>query len=307
MKRLFFAVLGFAALASCHNKTNKKTLITPDSVSAVVENEIHKELYGNWVGDFVVDGKVSEEILEKIGEFPADFDYGPKINLTIKRITADTVIAQNVVKGNLRPLVGKMEENGNRIAFILDEPGDKKSDGRFEFRLNNDTLEGSWVAFDQGVNVKKRNFKLTKKQFVYNANLMLSNDEDGEPLIDWYASKKESRTVEDGDTTYTYINDLYRAASPAVFKLNGSKMKLTEGDLKNLKKLDLEIIRNTIFARHGFAFTKINVRQFFDPVDWYVPVSNDVTKELSKLERDNIAILTRFEKYATDNYDQFGR
>ncbi|MEJ5091234.1 YARHG domain-containing protein [Sphingobacterium faecium] len=307
MKRLFLAVLGFAALASCHNKTDKKSSIPPDSVSAVVENEIHKELYGNWVGDFTVDEKVSEEILQNKGEFPAGFDYSPKINLTIKRITADTVIGQNVVKGNLRPLVGKIEENGNLISFILDEPGDKKSDGRFEFKWNNDTLIGSWTAFDQGVNVKKRNFKLTKKQFVYNANLMLPNDDNSEPLIDWYASKKETRTVEDGDTTYTYINDLYRAASPAVFKLNGSKMKLTEGDLKNLKKLDLEIIRNTIFARHGYAFTKINVRQFFDPVDWYVPVSNDVTKDLSKLERDNIAILTRFEKYATDNYDQFGR
>jgi len=25
------------------------------------------------------------------------------------------------------------------------------------------------------------------------------------------------------------------------------------------------------------------------------------------LEKDNIALLTRFEKYATDNYDTFGR
>jgi len=273
----------------------------------MVENEIHPELYGNWVGDFTVDEKVSEEILEKQGEFPAEFDYSPKINLTIKRITADTVIAQNVVKGNLRPLVGKIEENGNLITFILDEPGDKKSDGRFEFKLNKDTLEGAWIAFDQSVNVKKRNFKLIKKQFVYNANLMLPNDENSEPLIDWYASKKETKTMADGDSTYTFINDLYRAASPVVYTLNASKTKLTEADLKNLKKLDLEIIRNTIFARHGYAFTKINVRQFFDPVDWYVPVSNDVTKELTQLERDNIALLTRFEKFATDNYDHFGR
>ncbi|QQD13816.1 YARHG domain-containing protein [Sphingobacterium sp. UDSM-2020] len=306
MKRLFYMALAFAMLTSCNSKTDKKS--SDQSVSgAMVENEIHPELYGNWVGDFTVDEKVSEEILEKQGEFPAEFDYSPKINLTIKRITADTVIAQNVVKGNLRPLVGKIEENGNLITFILDEPGDKKSDGRFEFKLNEDTLEGAWTAFDQSVNVKKRNFKLIKKQFVYNANLMLPNDENSEPLIDWYASKKETKTMADGDSTYTFINDLYRAASPVVYTLNASKTKLTEADLKNLKKLDLEIIRNTIFARHGYAFTRINVRQFFDPVDWYVPVSNDVTKELTQLERDNIALLTRFEKFATDNYDHFGR
>jgi hypothetical protein len=38
-----------------------------------------------------------------------------------------------------------------------------------------------------------------------------------------------------------------------------------------------------------------------------VPISSDVTKELSQLERGNIALLMRFEKYATDNYDHFGR
>lgn len=299
--------LAFAVLTSCNAKTDKKSSGQVDSAATIVENEIHPELYGNWVGDFTVDEKVSDAILEKQGEFPAEYDYSPKINLTIKRITPETVIAQNVVKGNLRPLVGKMEENGNVISFILDEPGDKKSDGRFEFKWNNDTLIGTWTAFDQSVNVKKRNFKLIKKQFVYNANLMLPNDEESEPLVDWYASKQETQTVADGDSTYTFISDLYRAASPVVFTLNASKTKLIEADVKNLKKLDLEIIRNTIFARHGYAFTKINVRQFFDPVDWYVPVSDDVTKELTPLERDNIALLTRFEKYATDNYDHFGR
>ncbi|UIR57031.1 YARHG domain-containing protein [Sphingobacterium sp. SRCM116780] len=307
MKRLYFVIFGLAVLISCHNKTEKKKTALNDTIATVIENEMHKELYGNWVGNFTVDGKIAERIVENLGEFPADFDYSPKINLTIKRITADTVIAQNVVKGNLRPLVGKMEENGNEISFILDEPGNKKSDGRFEFKLNKDTLTGSWTAFDQTVKVNKRNFKLTKKQFVYNPNLMLLNDDSGGDLIDWYNPKKEKQTIANGDSTYTYINNLYRTASPVVFTLNASKSRLTEAQLKNLKKLDLEIIRNTIFARHGYAFTKINVRQFFDPVDWYVPVSNDVTKELSQLERDNIALLTRFEKYATDNYEQFGR
>ena len=86
-----------------------------------------------------------------------------------------------------------------------------------------------------------------------------------------------------------------------------TKNKLQEIDVKNLKKLELEIIRNTIFARHGYTFKKKTYRQFFDPVAWYVPVSNDVSGSLSDLEKENITLLKRFEKYAIDNYDTFGR
>jgi len=268
-----------------------------------VEHEIRQELYGNWVGDFDVDGELYEQLALN-EELPVDFDYNPKINLSIKRITADTVIGQNIVKGNIRPLLGRMEENGGAVSFILDEPGDKKSDGRFEIKLKDDTLIGSWVAFDTGVKIKKRHFKLLKKQFAYNANLMLPSEAD---LVDWRSSERKEVADDNGDSTATYVNDFYRVASDAVFVINASKQKLTEAQLKNLKKLDLEIIRNTIFARHGYAFTKIGVRQFFDPVEWYVPISNDVTRELTPIEKDNIRLLQKFEKYAEDNYDYFGR
>ncbi|WP_400262734.1 hypothetical protein ACFX5U_05650 [Sphingobacterium sp. SG20118] len=46
---------------------------------------------------------------------------------------------------------------------------------------------------------------------------------------------------------------------------------------------------------------------FYNPVDWYMLIANDVSKELIPLERDNITILSRFEKYAMNNPDHFGR
>lgn len=304
MKRNIYLLLALSALIGCKDRTNKKAVEPKAKDSVVIEREAHQELYGNWVGDFVID----ENLLEDGAGLP-NTDYNPKINLTIKKITdKGNVFGQNVVKGNLRSLTGKLEGEGNAIQLLLDEPGDKKSDGRFEIKLRDDTLIGSWVAYDQSVKIKKRNFKLLKKQFAYNPNLMLNNqDEEYGTLVDWINSKKKEATDQDGDSTYTYVMEYYRSASPAVFSINASKQKLAEKDLKNLKKLDLEIIRNTIFARHGYAFTKPSIRQFFDPVDWYVPVSKDVSADLSPLEKDNIAILTRFEKYATDNYDTFGR
>lgn len=303
MKRLgLVSIVSLCILSACKDQKKVQSgLVGADSVR--VEHEIRQELYGNWVGDFDVDGELYEQLALN-EELPVDFDYNPKINLSIKRITADTVIGQNIVKGNIRPLLGRMEENGGAVSFILDEPGDKKSDGRFEIKLKDDTLIGSWVAFDTGVKIKKRHFKLLKKQFAYNANLMLPSEAD---LVDWRSSERKEVADDNGDSTATYVNDFYRVASDAVFVINASKQKLTEAQLKNLKKLDLEIIRNTIFARHGYAFTKIGVRQFFDPVEWYVPISNDVTRELTPIEKDNIRLLQKFEKYAEDNYDYFGR
>ncbi|WP_435524420.1 YARHG domain-containing protein [Chryseobacterium indoltheticum] len=69
----------------------------------------------------------------------------------------------------------------------------------------------------------------------------------------------------------------------------------------------MEIIKNAVFARHGYSFKKQTYRNFFEQTDWYIPVSNNVDSELSPMEKDNVALLNRFIKYAEDKYDSFGR
>ncbi len=71
-----------------------------------------------------------------------------KISIKIDRITADTVWAQSIVSGNQRPLIGKTSDQGNKISFILDEPGNRKDDGRFELFTRNDSLIGKWTAYN---------------------------------------------------------------------------------------------------------------------------------------------------------------
>jgi hypothetical protein len=125
--------------------------------------------------------------------------------------------------------------------------------------------------------------------------------------VDWYSTKIDStKEVIDGEEE-TYYDETYRSASDIITKLNASTTLLNESDLKNLKKLELEIIRNTIFARHGYTFKKKSFRQFFDPIDWYIPVTDNVSNKLTLLEKKNILLLNRFQKYAEDNYDSFGR
>ena len=54
-------------------------------------------------------------------------------------------------------------------------------------------------------------------------------------------------------------------------------------------------MRNYIFARHGYIFKSDDLRQYFRQYDWYTPISRNVTKELSKIERDNIKLIEAYE------------
>ncbi|MBB4108736.1 YARHG domain-containing protein [Pedobacter zeae] len=295
MKKILALVMIPLLMLSCRD--NKKTN-EQKKVIQVAQPEIHKELYGFWVGDFY-----SEEELEYDGDMT---DAVRKLNINIKKITTDTVIAQSVVSGNSRPLLGKLSDDGGKISFVLDEPGTEKYDGKFEITLVGDTLIGKWNAYRTELKWPERQFKLIKKAFAYNANLMLPSESS---YVDWSDHKMIKRvdTAEDGEIDTLEANPFYRSASDQIFKLNASTTVLKEEDVKNLRKLDLQIIKNTIFARHGYAFKKQTFRNFFDPVAWYVPVKSNVDHDLTPIENKNIKLLDRFTKYAEDNYDAFGR
>lgn len=279
-------------------ETSKDSLTTKND--SVVATEAHKEFYGIYMGDFAGKGMITSEDGEEY-----EGDIYKRIALKINRITKDSVYGQSIVDGNQRPFRGIFNESSK--SFILDEPGNDKTDGRFEVRLSNDSLTGNWSAFNKSaVKAPNKTLKLIKKEFVYNPNFMLNENND---LIDWENPKDfvEKYTDEETGKTETYTTSKNRVASDAVFRINASKQRLTEKDLKNLRKLDMEIIKNSVFARHGYSFKKATYRHFFEQTDWYIPVSNNVDSELSPMEKENVALLNRFIKYAEDKYDQFGR
>jgi hypothetical protein len=88
---------------------------------------------------------------------------------------------------------------------------------------------------------------------------------------------------------------------------DASTKLLTSDDVNNLYKEDLRYMRNEIYARHGYSFKLKEVRAWFDNEDWYMPVSTDVRKKLTSIELKNEKLIKQFEKYAEDNYDDFGR
>jgi len=295
---IFSAIVCTTALVSCKKETTEVTEKLPAKDSVVASQEVHKEMYGVYYGYFSPDETPDD------GEYP-DEDFVKKISLKINKITKDSVYGQSVLNGNQRPFRGILNENTSSL--VLDEPGTDKSDGRFDVKIKGDSIIGSWTAFNQSaVRIKSKTLKLEKKEFVYNPNFMLDKDTD---LVDWTSHKtaKVSYGKNDDGSEESYETDQQRYATNAIFTINASKQKLTEKDLKNLPKLDMEIIKNAIFARHGYSFKKETFRQFFNQSAWYVPVSNNVDAELTPLEKENAALLNRFIKYAEDHYDTFGR
>jgi hypothetical protein len=86
-----------------------------------------------------------------------------------------------------------------------------------------------------------------------------------------------------------------------------SQRLLTEEDVENYTSDELEVMRNEIYARHGYSFKNRKMRAYFEAKDWYIPVGVDIRSQLTDDEVKNIALIYRYEEYYKVNYDDYGR
>lgn len=86
-----------------------------------------------------------------------------------------------------------------------------------------------------------------------------------------------------------------------------STKDLKEADVENLRPADLRIMRNEIYARHGYGFKLADMRAHFEKQDWYMAVSQDITDNLTAREKKNETLIKRYENYGAEYYDSFGR
>ena len=80
-----------------------------------------------------------------------------------------------------------------------------------------------------------------------------------------------------------------------------SKKILLKSDVENLTKEQLSIMRNEIFADHGYKFKSVRWMEYFNCKDWYYPIYEDVNDKLSVVEKINIATILKFEKSPPPN------
>jgi hypothetical protein len=104
-----------------------------------------------------------------------------------------------------------------------------------------------------------------------------------------------------------YDSGEFERLTEDVRKFNASTTLLKKADVENMKRGDLEVMRNAIYARHGYSFRNRRMRYLFDRVEWYMPVSTDIRAQLTEIEKQNIDLLKRYEEHAEKYYDYFGR
>jgi hypothetical protein len=82
---------------------------------------------------------------------------------------------------------------------------------------------------------------------------------------------------------------------------------LGEADVENMLEEELEVMRNEIYARHGYSFKDKEMRARFDSTSWYIPMGVDIREQLTDIEVQNIDLIYRYEEYYAENYDSYGR
>jgi hypothetical protein len=70
---------------------------------------------------------------------------------------------------------------------------------------------------------------------------------------------------------------------------------LTEEKLKGLTLLELRMLREEFYARHGKTFDAPGIRDYFNWRDWYRPAKNQKAIKLNKIEQQNVDLLAAYE------------
>jgi hypothetical protein len=275
-----------------------KTNSTVSNTEPISENN----LIGFWVGYFEKDLDKNDDNEKNVyADEGFMWTRENKINISIDKIEGEKVRGHSVVAGNNRPFSGTMKKENEIFYFELKEPGDNKYDGAFTFQINYPVLEGTWQAFRK-IDISKRKYKLQQKVFKYDPDIML---EQNGRFINWEKSTKGDTVRYDEE--YYEIAKEFSSATSIIYEINASNKLLTKKDVENLTKGDILVIRNAIYARHGYSFKNRPLRVFFDAQSWYIPVFANIKNDFTEIEVKNIEFLLRYEKNAKEYYDRFGR
>lgn len=277
--------------------------VEPKVSNSLVVN-CKEDLLGYWVGDF--NANLSDEEMDTIyGNEKYSNLITRKITFSIDEIKGDSIIGHSISAGNISPFKGVLFENTSGFTMQVDEFKKTKTDGNFSIQIKktDSVMKGNWEAYKPSeLMIYKRNFGLKKKLFVYDKETTLNN-------TFYNTDKSKSITITDtiDDEVEVYEDTEYFSTTQKLFEKNASNEELTSDFVSNLSKADIFILRNSIFARHGFAFRDKQLRMYFEQFNWYMPVFGSVKDELTEIEKKNIDLLLRYEKNAEEYYDTFGR
>jgi len=112
----------------------------------------------------------------------------------------------------------------------------------------------------------------------------------GLKIYNTWSGLTENDEYEIGTKSYP-IDDYFNGKFP-----QASKRLLSKDELMKMKKSDLKIMRNEIFARYGYKFKSGGeMEKYFKNQDWYSGQHDNLNDFLTDLEKENINLIQQIE------------
>ena len=209
-----------------------------------------------------------------------------------------TAVVPSIYEGLLGSYVGAFGDN--KITLLIT-------------RADKDSVSGRSIV---GGNDRPFTGTIVKKDFTFYINAKEPGDHKDDGVFDFEIDESHPANVngvwkpnnsKKPTKTYALLRQKFEY-KPGVGSYPQASLRLLKPkDVENEMKEDLEFMRNEIFARHGFCFKKKHLRQQFENEDWYVPNTVDIKDFLTDIEKKNIELIKRYEKYADEYGDEYGR
>lgn len=187
----------------------------------------------------------------------------------------------------------------NKITMLITKAAGNSISGRTVVGGNDRPFDGTFTVQNSVYTVEAKEPGDDKDDGVF--KFTVSSADPGKVTGTWQANDKrpqKSYTLERRKFEYKANVGQYPEASTRLLKAK---------DVENMDKGSLTFMRQEIFARHGYCFSKKEFRQQFEEEEWYVPDTTDIRGRLTDIEKKNIALIQRYEKYADEYGDGYGR
>jgi hypothetical protein len=188
----------------------------------------------------------------------------------------------------------------NKITLLITKVADGTISGRSIVGGNDRPFDGSYSVENASYVVTAREPGDNKYDGVFNFNIASTDPDKVTGTWKPNDTKRPEKSYSLDRRKFQYNPNVgnYPQASTRLLKTS---------DVENLAKDELQFMRNEIFARHGYCFSKKDMRQMFENEVWYVPNTVDIKGYLTDIEKKNIVLIKRYEKYADDYGDEYGR
>ena len=192
------------------------------------------------------------------------------------------MVQNNDIKGIKSVYSGEGDVNNAHLTFYRDKI-DIFPEGEDKYKVRYG--DGAYIIVKIGLN---NAMEVVESNGIFESNESNSNNKSK-------ASKSNSGSKE----LITEVEPLHRnnKATPAGLPNYDwlSSSYVSANDLRYKSGSDLRIMRNYIFARHGYKFKSQDLQRFFSQYPWYQPLYNDVSSRLNKIEKANIETIKSWE------------